>query len=323
MKIATIGTSWITDSFIKSASYVDDIELYAAYSRDIKKAEVFAREHNISYFYDSLENMLQDKNIDAVYIASPNAFHFNQAKLCLENGKHVICEKPAVVTREQLETLYKLADEKNLVFLEAMKSIHSDGLKIIKSHLDEIGDIKTASIDFSQLSSKYPAYKKGENPNIFNPEFCTGALMDLGVYCIYFALELFGKPDNVISHSDFLKSGADYSGTLIFVYKDKTVTITYSKVANGFLPSKILGENGAITVKSVSKLVGINRYYNDGSISELYPVVDENIVMSKEIKDFSSFVKGENLDYYEYCKQISVDVCNIVEQIRQNENFSF
>lgn len=323
MKIATIGTSWITDSFIKSTEYVDNAEIYAVYSRNIKKAEEFAKQHNVSVYYDSLDKMLKDSNIDAVYIASPNGFHFQQAKCCLENGKNVICEKPAVVTSEQLKCLYDIADKRGLIFLEAMKSMHSDGLKIVKSQLNEIGDIKTGSIDFSQLSSKYPAYKRGDNPNIFNPEFCTGALMDLGVYCIYFVLELFGKPNDVISHSDFLKSGADYSGTLIFEYDDKTITITYSKVANGFLPSKILGENGAITVKSVSKLVGINRYYNDGSISELYPVVDENIVMSKEIEAFLSFVKGENLDYYKYCKQMSFDVCDIMEKIRCNENFGF
>ncbi len=323
MKIATIGTSWITDSFIKSCAYIDSAEICAVYSRSKEKSEKFASEHDVSLFYDSLSEMLANKDIDAVYIASPNAFHYEQAKMSLENGKHVICEKPAVVTGEQLRTLYKIADEKGLIFLEAMKSMHSDGLNIVKNEIKNIGDIKTASIDFSQLSSKYPAYKRGENPNIFNPELCTGALMDLGVYCVYFVLELFGKPEKVISHSDFLDTKADYAGTLIFVYGNKTVTVTYSKVANGFIPSKILGEDGAVTVKSVSKLVGINRLYNDGSVTELYPVVDENLVMSKEIEAFIGFINGKNADYYDYCKQMSVDVCEIIEQIRKENNFIF
>ena len=323
MKFATIGTSWITDSFIKSSGYIPSAEIIAVYSRSIEKAEKFAREENVPCFYDSLEEMLENKEIEAVYIASPNVAHFAQAKMCLEYGKHVICEKPAVVTSEQLREIYALADSKGLVFLEAMKSMHSDGLAIVKNEIEKIGDIKTASIDFSQLSSKYPAYKRGENPNIFNPELCTGALMDLGVYCVYFVLELFGRPDKVIAHSDFLDTGADYSGTLIFVYGDKSITVTYSKVANGFLPSKILGEDGAVTVKSVSKLVGINRYFNDGSITELYPMVDENLVMSKEIEAFIGFVNGENADYYDYCKQMAFDVCEIMENIRKENNFGF
>ncbi len=323
MKIATIGTSWITDSFIKSSAYIPEAEICAVYSRDIAKAEKFATEHNVSLYYDSLDEMLSNNDIDAVYIASPNYAHFEQAKKCLEYGKHVICEKPAVVTSAQLSELYKIADSKNLIFLEAMKSMHSDGLPIILDEIKNIGDIRTAHIDFSQLSSKYPAYKRGEKPNIFNPELCTGALMDLGVYCVYFALEFFGKPHKVVSHSAFLESGADYSGTLIFVYDDKTVTVTYSKVANGFVPSKILGEDGAVTVKSVSKLTGISRYYNNGDIKELYPTVDENLVMSKEIEAFIDFAKGKNLDYYAYCKQISMDVCAIMEQIRKENNFGF
>ena len=323
MKIATIGTSWITESFIASSEYVDDVKIYAAYSRSEEKAKSFALKNNIDNAYFSLEAMLSDKNIDAVYIASPNSKHFEQAKMCLEAGKHVICEKPMVVTTEQLEELYAIADSKNLILLEAMKSMHSEGLSVIKNALPDIGEIRTAQIDFSQHSSKYGAYKRGDNPNIFNPAMCTGALMDLGVYCVYFALELFGEPEKVISHSDFLESGADCTGTLIFVYDDKTVTITYSKTANGFLGSRILGENGAITVQSVSKLTGIDRYYNNGEKEVLYPVIDENEVMSKEIEAFKGFINGENADYYNYCKAMAFSSCRIMEQIRKDNNFGF
>lgn len=323
MKIATIGTSWITESFIDSSKFVDDINICAVYSRSEEKAKAFALKNNVDKYYFSLEEMLSDENIDAVYIASPNAKHYEQAKMCLLADKHVICEKPMVVTFEQIEELYKLADSKNLILFEAMKSMHSDGLDIIKNSISDLGEIRTASIDFSQHSSKYGAYKRGENPNIFNPRMCTGALMDLGVYCVYFALEIFGKPEKVISHSDFLESGADCTGTLIFVYDDKTVTITYSKTANGFLGSRILGENGAITVKSVSKLTGIDRYYNDGRKEELYPVIDENIVMSKEIEAFRDFVNGKNLDYYNFCKYMAGTSCEIIENIRKENNFGF
>ena len=323
MKIATIGTSWITESFIESSKYIDDVYIYAVYSRSEEKAKAFAEKNGVDKYYFSLDEMLCDKNIDAVYIASPNSKHFEQSKMCLLAGKHVICEKPMVVTSNELEELYSIADSKNLILLEAMKSMHSDGLDVIKNALADIGEIRTAQIDFSQHSSKYGAYKRGENPNIFNPSMCTGALMDLGVYCVYFALEIFGEPEKVVSHSDFLESGADCTGTLIFVYDDKTVTITYSKTANGFLGSRILGENGAITINSVSKLTGIKRYYNDGTSEELYPIIDENIVMSKEIEAFMDFVNGKNKDYYDYCRKTAFDSCRIIENIRMENNFGF
>ena len=323
MNIATVGTSWITESFIDSSKYIENINISAVYSRSEDKAKAFAQKNNAEKYYSSLDAMLNDSDIDAVYIASPNAKHYEQAKACLLADKHVICEKPMVVTIEQLEELYTIADSKNLILLEAMKSMHSDGLSIIKNAMPDIGEIRTAQIDFSQHSSKYGAYKRGENPNIFNPEFCTGALMDLGVYCVYFALEIFGEPKKVISHSDFLESGANCTGTLIFVYDDKTVTITYSKTANGFLGSRILGADGAVTVKSVSKLTGVDRYYNDGTKEELYPTVDENLVMSKEIEAFRDFVSGKNKEYYEYCKKMAFASCRIIENIRKENNFGF
>lgn len=323
LNICTIGTSWITDSFIQSASYADGVAISAVCSRSAEKAEAFASTHGVNRFYDSVPAMLRDDEIDAVYIASPNVCHFEQAKACLLAGKHVICEKPAVVTTAQLTELFEIAEKKGLVFLEAMKSMHSDGLPILRKAVSELGEIRTASVDFSQLSSKYPAYKRGENPNIFNPAFCTGALMDLGVYCVYFAYELFGEPESVISHADFLESGADYAGTLLFLYRDKTVTITYSKVANGFSYSRILGENGAVGVRSVSKLIDIRRYDNDGNIETLYPDVDENLVMSKEIEAFRDFAQGKNPEKYKACKAASLAVCRILEEIRTKNRFGF
>ncbi|MCD7827957.1 MAG: Gfo/Idh/MocA family oxidoreductase [Clostridiales bacterium] len=323
MNIATIGTSWITDSFIKSSAYVGDVNISAVFSRDGERAAAFARKHGVEKHYSDLSEMLSDKETDGVYIASPNALHFEQAEMCLECGKHVICEKPMTVNSEQLEALYSIAERRGLILLEAMKSMHSQGLNIIRENLSDLGEVHTASFDFSQLSSKYPMLKRGELPNIFNPSLCAGALMDIGVYAVYLAVELFGKPKNIISHSDFLGTGADYAGTLIFLYDNLTVTITYSKIANGFSGGRILGENGAVSVKSVSKLVGINRLYNDGSIKELYPEIDENIIMSGEIKAFRDFAAGLNSEYYDCCKQMAFTVCELMEKIRQDNNFAF
>lgn len=323
MNICTVGTSWITESFIKSSALVEGVNIASVYSRSQEKAKAFVEKNGINGYFSNFNDILLCRDIDAVYIASPNVCHYEQSLKCLQSGKSVICEKPAAVTSDELCRLYALADEKGLIFLEAMKSVHSDGLPILREQINEIGEIRTASVDFSQLSSKYPAYKRGENPNIFNPEMRTGALMDLGVYCVYFALELFGEPEDIISHADFLPSGADSAGTLIFVYADKTVTITYSKTANGFSESRILGDKGCIAVKSVSKLVGIKKYLNDGKTEILYPEIDENTVMSKEIEAFRDFASGKNLDYYDYCKSASLAVCRIMEKIRKDNNFEF
>ena len=145
MKFATIGTSWITDSFIKSSGYIPSAEIIAVYSRSIEKAQKFAREENVPCFYDSLEEMLENKEIEAVYIASPNVAHFAQAKMCLEYGKHVICDKPVCTSLSELDEIEALSKEnrENRVLLAAAKPKEQE-LARVKLRLLELDRLKTA-----------------------------------------------------------------------------------------------------------------------------------------------------------------------------------
>lgn len=327
--IATIGTSSITESFIRSCKYVKNADLYCVYSRSENRAREFAEKNGAEKYYNDLNLMLSDNNIDIVYIASPNSLHYEQSKKCLEYGKNVLCEKPITVTPDEFCELRELAGKKGLIYLEAMKSMHSKGLPAIKSNINKLGIIRTAHLDFSQRSSRIDKYMSGQLPNIFNPEFRTGGLMDLGVYNVYVAVELFGKPDEIISSCDFLKSGADISGTVILKYKkfnsnsDLTVTITYSKAANGFIGSCILGDTGAILLDSVSKLSKVRLIDNDKNINVIYEENDEDKIMSEEIKDFIEYIDGQKPDYYEYCQETSETVSKILKKIRKECNFGF
>lgn len=322
MRFATVGTSWITESFIASGRLLDGFELYAVYSRNADKAESFAAKNSARTAYSDYCEMLADDNIDAVYIASPNSCHFEHSLAAVRAGKHVLCEKPAVVTSEQLCMIAEEAEKNGVVFMEAIKSLHADSLPLLKNAVKECGIVRTATIDFSQLSSKYKALKNGEKPNIFNPMLCTGGLMDLGVYNIYAAVELFGEPEKIISHCDFLDTGADHSGTVIFIYPDKSVTLTYSKTGQSFAPSQIFGDEGTVTFASCSKLTDI-KLYKGGRIEEIYPKTDENEVMSMEIRDFMAFVNNGKDEEYYGCIEMSKTVCRLIEEIRKQNRFIF
>lgn len=322
MNFACVGTSWITESFIKSGRLLDAFNLYSVYSRDCARAEAFALKNGAEKSFCDYDEMLADENIDAVYIASPNSLHFEQSLKALKRGRHVLCEKPAAVTVEQLKVLHNTAKENGVLFVEAIKSLHADALARLKDAVGQCGCVRSASIDFSQLSSKYKALKNGENPNIFNPDFCTGGLMDLGVYNIYAAVELFGKPERIVSHCDFLPAGADHSGTVLFIYKDKTVTLTYSKVGQSYAPSQIFGDEGTVTFASCSKLTDIKLHKNK-ECAQIYSAIDENTVMSMEIRDFIDFANGERLDFYNECLEMSETVCSLMQEIRKQNNFRF
>ncbi len=163
-------------------------------------------------WFTNLEEMAASDLLDAVYIASPNAFHYEQARLFLEHGKHVICEKPLCAQARKVRELQQIAKDRGLVYLEAIMFLHLPQRKLLEDALGQLGQITLVKLDFCQRSSKLDRYLEGELPNIFNPAMETGALMDLGVYCVYPALALFGEPESFTVEPQMMESGADGAG---------------------------------------------------------------------------------------------------------------
>ncbi len=326
MKFATIGTSWITQSYIKAALYTNNWTLYAVYSRYAEKAEEFAKQFNAERCYTSLSELALDPNVEAVYIGSPNALHYEQSKMMLLAGKHVICEKPATTTKEDYLDLMRIAKENHCVFMEAMMSSHVPAMQMLKDNIQRIGRISAAHIDFCQLSSKYPALLNGELPNIFNPDLCTGALMDLGVYNLYLTVSLFGKPDRILSCSSFLDTGADYTTSAIFDYPDKQVSLLCSKIGQGFSRSEIIGDMGTISIDSVSQLTGVS-FVKKGcnTVEDWVPVeVDRTLIMSYEANAFYEYiVDADKHSDYENKHKTALIVREICDEIRKQNQFPF
>ncbi len=291
IKFGVIGSGWIAEEFVKGAELVDGFVFSAMYSRSYEKGKNFCEKFGRIPVFTELEAFAKS-DIDAVYIASPNFLHYSQSKLMLENGKHVLCEKPITVTPDEFTELSGLAKEKGLVYTEAIMMLHLPQRELIKSKLASLGKISTAHFDFSQLSSKYPALLRGENPNIFNPEMKTGCLRDLGIYCFYPAIDFFGVPKKIISSAGFVESGADGYGAAIFDYDGMQVTLTYSKIGQDQCGSQIIGDKGTMRLGSISKLTDVSVLYSDGKTEELVGEVEKHILMSEEAKDFVNYIKN-------------------------------
>lgn len=323
IKYAVIGTGWIAKSFVEGTKLVDGLEFAAIYSRSKEKGEAFANPFGGAEVFDNIDD-LAESDVDAVYIASPNSLHYSQSKLLLQSGKHVICEKPITVEPEELEELRALARSKNLVYMEAIMYMHLPARRILKAAVENLGEIKTAHFDFSQLSSKYPALKRGELPNIFNPEFATGCLMDLGIYCVYPALDLFGEPKKITSTAGFLSTGADGYGTTVFNYEDKQVTLTFSKVGQSRFGSQIFGDNGTVATPSISKLTNVSYFDNDGNETELTPDLEKHVLMSYEAQNFYNYItNSEARKELEKINDLTLAVSKAMKTIREKTGIKF
>lgn len=325
LRFGTIGSGWITDEYIHGAKDSGLWKLTAVYSRTRERGEEYAKKHGAAHVFTDLEEMACSPEIDAVYVASPNAFHYEHSKLMLSHGKHVICEKPLCAQAEKVRELQKLAAENGVVYLEAIMFMHLPQRRILEEALSKIGKITMAKIDFCQRSSKLDAYLNGELPNIFNPKMETGGLMDLGVYCVYPALLLFGKPDSFSIDIVPMSTGIDGSGIINMKYPDKLVTLTYSKLGQAGANTDFQGTDGTVAVDSISRIANISLWRKDGTTEQLYGGDEKYQLMGWEAKDFYRFITEPEKSgaEYEKCAALSVEVSEFMEQARKQVGILF
>ena len=325
LRFGTIGTSWITNSYIDGALDSGLWTLTAVYSRTLEKGREFGAKYGVETVFTDMEAMAQSDLIDAVYIASPNKLHAEHVRIFLENGKHVICEKPLSAHAKDVKALQTLAKERGLIYLEAIMFMHLPQRRLLEETLEKIGGVNVAKLDFCQRSSKYDAYLAGNLPNIFNPALETGALMDLGIYCVYPALYLFGMPERTQITAQLLASGADGSGIVAMQYPDKLVNLVYSKVGQAAANTDFQGNLGTVSVASISKLANIEIIYNDGSRETVCGEEPKYKLMGYEAKDFYRYITEPEASAAEYaqCCALAYAVSDYMEQLRRDAGIHF
>lgn len=323
MKLATIGTNWITSLFIEAAEETAGIELSAVYSRSQQKAEAFAEKHNSSMIFTDLQKMAESDEIECVYIASPNSLHFEQAMLFLENKKHVICEKPVFSNTAEFEAAHKKAEENGVFLFEALRGIHTPNFEKLKEELDSIGEIRNVLLHRNKYSSRYEDVLRGEVPNIFSLEYSGGTLVDLGVYPLSIAVALFGKPEKVSYSAAILSTGVDGSGALVLTYPKFVCTILCSKISTSYVNSEIQGEQGTIQIDDTGSLANVNRIDNSSGDQHDIGAVQSAKNMKYEIGNFLRIMGSGERSEYESLTQISREILTITETAREQNSIIY
>ncbi len=323
VRFGVVGSGWITDAMINGAKQYDHLELTAVYSRTNERAKAYAAQHGAPYTFTDIEEMAKSDLLDMVYIASPNRFHMEQATVFLQNGKHVLCEKSLSAFPEELEQAYRIAAQNGCMLAEAIMLLFQPQLKILQDAVKSLGNLTLARFDFSQLSSKYPAYERGETPNIFNPVLEAGCLQDLGVYCVYPALVLFGEPLSTHTSASFLRTGADAAGVSVWEYPFGQVILTCSKTGQAVSPSEIIGDKGSVVVDSISKVQDIVLYANGQPPKVLWQGDDKETLMGREIAAFARWVQSGERDTYAWHKELALQVSSYMYRMRKEANITF
>lgn len=293
MHLATIGSGIIVEQFLDACQKVAGIELVAVYSRSLEKGQTLAKKFSVSKVYTDISEMLKDDAIDTVYVASPNSLHFEQTIQILESKKNAIVEKPFTSHDRESQILIDLAEKNGCFLFEAMSIHDMPNLSLLKEKMKLIEPIKWVELSMAQYSSKFASFKAGALPNVFNPAYSGGALMDLNIYHLNFILDCFGEPLSMQYHPQLHMNGIDTSGLLVMDYPECKVTSVATKDSYGRPCGIFHGEKGMIEFNE-----GINGLRSftlwQGREKEDFNIQTESNRLVYEVQAFERIISMKN-----------------------------
>ncbi len=305
IRLATVGTSNICQGFLSGMRLTEEFTLAAVYSRKEETGRAFAEKNGCDRVFCDLAEMADSGLVDAVYIASPNGLHPSQSRLFLERGIHVICEKPIVTCEQEYVDLLNLANQKGAIYMEAIIPRHIAHYNKVKQAVADIGKIRAARIDFCQRSARLDGFLAGEPQNIFDMSLKAGCLMDIGVYCVWGAIDLLGEPLSVKADANFLSNGADGFGSAILNYGDFSAVLTYSKTCESVIGSEIMGDGGRLLIGKISQYTDC-RLEKQGEVTEICGRLTKAELMQGEAQRFADYIlrfEENKSDFDKVCKQ--------------------
>lgn len=259
MKVGIIGAGGIAVTMARTLNQMEDATAYAVASRSLEKAETFAKEHQVEKAYGSYEEMLQDPEVELVYVATPHSHHYECMKLVLCYGKPVLCEKAFTANAEQAEEILSISEEKKLFVGEAMWTRFLPSRKMI----DEV--VSSGEIGQVHMITANLGYDIRMVERLRNPALAGGALLDVGIYPLTFIRMITSSKITSIDTSCVkLETGVDAQNTVTFVFEDGCMATMHSSILGGTEQAGIVyGDKGYLIAWNINNVSHIQIFDND------------------------------------------------------------
>ncbi len=292
MKIGILGAGKIAATLAETMNKMPEVECYGVASRNLEKAKKFAEDHGFQHAFGSYEDMLTDGEIELIYIATPHSHHYQHIKMCLDAGKHVLCEKSFTVNEKQAAEVFRMAKEKNLLLTEAIWTRYMPSRKMIDDLLAEkaIGDVNKMTANLN-----YPLLHK---ERIVKPELAGGALLDVGIYPLNFAYMHFGDAvKEMHSAAQMISTGVDGENGMLLLYEDGRMAVLNSGI-HGKSDSQgvFYGSEGCMIVENINNPEEIRIYDKDRKLIREIKVPEQISGYEYEITETISCIKEGKLE---------------------------
>lgn len=321
IRLGTIGSGFIVHNILDNVQRTEGICLEAVYSRSEETGQALGAKYGARKVYTDLDAFLQDDTVNFVYIATPNSLHYAQTKKALLAGKNVILEKPFCTKAADATELIQLAEARGLFLIDAVPTAYLPNLEILKRELPKIGNIKLVMTNFSQYSSRYDKLLQGDFPNIFNPEFGGGCLMDINFYNIYLNVALFGKPRKTVYYPNRFQDSIDTSGIVILQYDGFVSQNAGAKDTWGVNFVQIEGDRGYIYVSGGNGLESIRVVTKNGEA--VFNAQDDPDRWSYEVSRITELVLSNDRHTLRTLLDVTQDVMETLEDARLSAGICF
>ncbi len=319
LKVAIMGTGKIAGIMAGTLQETKGVVCYAVGSRTMAKAETFAKEHGIKKYYGSYEELVADSKVDLVYVATPHSEHYENVKMALNAGKHVICEKAFMLNENQAKEIFSLAEEKKLLVTEAMWIRYMPFIAKIKEVLasNVIGEptMLTANLGYNV------AYKD----RITQPSLGGGALLDLGVYPLNIASMIFGNDvSDIASICTFNDLGMDMQDSITLRYTNgKMAVLNVTALSITDRRCTIYGSKGFMIIDNINNPEGITVYDSEYKKLAYYKRPNQITGYEYEIMACDRAISEKWLECPEMPHSETLKILNMMDFIRKSNNIVF
>lgn len=295
------------------------VERYAVASRTYEKAKAFADEWGFAKAYGSYEEMLKDPEVELVYVASPHSHHYRYAKMCLEHGKHVLVEKAFTVNAGQAEELIRLSEEKGLFLSEAIWTRYMPSRKMIDELVEEgvIGEVTSLSANLGYVLDTVERMQ--------NPELAGGALLDLAVYPINFAMMVFhSEIKSVSSQAVMSPRGIDWMNSITLTFESGQMAVLHSNMlAQTDREGVINGTKGYMEIQNINNCEEIRIYDLNRKMTACYKVPEQINGYEYEVLACKKAMEEGKTECEEMPHAETLKVMRLMDRIRKDWKMKF
>jgi len=312
-KWGIIGLGNIAHQFAKDLMLVEEAELVAVASRNLDKATAFAKNYDCKKAYDSYDAIMNDAEVDILYIATPHNSHAPLTIKALQHNKHVLCEKPIALNYNDALQMINASKANQNFFMEAFWTRFNPSFREVFSKIKngEIGEIKYINADFAFTADKLG----GDGNRKTDIELGGGALLDIGVYPLFLCYVLLGIPVEIMAKSNFYPSGADLQTSMILQYDSAQAILHCSFVSKSNLTATINGTLGGITLNALWHEAQSYTLTVDNEKEE-FPLPTKGKGFTYEIEECHRCINENRIESTLWSHQNSLDLIQIVDKVK-------